>query len=175
MFLFIANVKTALNPGPPRNRGVWGPRSITEAACSSTCTPNGESIFNANVSLQRVMKCKCALPVGGREMPSSFSSPSAASAGYKHKTQISLVVGSTFILLDTGTQLKRLQCTQWLSSFFPRSLHLVHISGLASLFKHDFVWIIMTGSQPSCIKTWKLSWPHFVNQRWFHFVLFSWA
>lgn len=85
------------------------------------------------------MKCKCVLPVGGSEMPSSFSSPSAASAGYKHKTQISLVVGSAFILLDTGTQLKRLQCTQWLSSFFPRSLHLVPISGLASLFKHNFV------------------------------------
>lgn len=52
------------------------------------------------------MKCKCVLPVGGSEMPSSFSSPSAASAGYKHKTQISLVVGSAFILLDTGTQLE---------------------------------------------------------------------
>lgn len=56
--------------------------------------------------------------------------------------------------------------------FLSRSLHLVQISGLASLFKHDFpVWMIMTGSQPSCIKTWKLSDLIFVNHRWFQFIL----
>lgn len=46
------------------------------------------------------------LPVGGREMPSSLSSPSATSAGYKHKTQISLISGSISILLNAVIQFK---------------------------------------------------------------------